>query len=399
MSRDASRRSDDRTPIALRLLLRRARRRRARAAGLRRRGWSGRSRVACPPTGRWRTRCARRGIAARADSPSARCGAGRATPPGIARPGARHPPARSRTFARRLGRPRGDGRGARAPRPLARRPPRPAPLSRALRGAVRAATQPRRRRRRPPRRRSRDELASTATSCTPAWTSTRFTPAPLPDGPPRALVLGALVGGSGRTWRSRSPRRMPELHVTIAGAPLPGDDPSPSSTRRRATSRSPAASTTSASARATHHVLLHCADAEPYGLVLVEALAAGRPVVAPAAAGPLEIVPDGAGRLYPPGDAAAAVAGARASRSRDPEAPAAARRRAEAAFDVRDSVRPPGAARRVGRELRRRHRPAPLARRARARCCRRSHAPQLVVVDVGPDDGGAAARARARRAR
>ena len=45
------------------------------------------------------------------------------------------------------------------------------------------------------------------------------------------------------------------------------------------------------------HVLLHCADAEPYGLVLVEALAAGRPVVAPATAGPLEIV---TGRRRPP---------------------------------------------------------------------------------------------------
>jgi N-acetylglucosaminyl-diphospho-decaprenol L-rhamnosyltransferase len=54
--------------------------------------------------------------------------------------------------------------------------------------------------------------------------------------------------------------------------------------------------------------LLHCADAEPFGLVLVEAMAAGRAVVAPAAGGPLEIVDDGSGRLFAPGDPQAAAA-------------------------------------------------------------------------------------------
>ena len=44
--------------------------------------------------------------------------------------------------------------------------------------------------------------------------------------------------------------------------------------------------------------------------MLVEALAAGRPVVAPAAGGPLEILDRG---LYPPGDADAAVAKLRAA--------------------------------------------------------------------------------------
>ena len=55
-------------------------------------------------------------------------------------------------------------------------------------------------------------------------------------------------------------------------------------------------------------LLLHCAEREPFGLVLVEALAAGRPVVAPAAAGPLEILDPSCGILYPPGDGAAAAA-------------------------------------------------------------------------------------------
>jgi glycosyltransferase involved in cell wall biosynthesis len=81
-------------------------------------------------------------------------------------------------------------------------------------------------------------------------------------------------------------------------------------------------------ALARAHCLLHCADAEPWGLALVEALAAGRPVVAADAGGPREIVADGAGRLFPPGDAAAAAAALRRVLD-DPAAPAAARARAE----------------------------------------------------------------------
>ena len=171
---------------------------------------------------------------------------------------------------------------------------------------------------------------------------------------------------------------MPELHVTFAGAPLPGEDDSPlAAARPQRHVRRPGRRTSAPRSRSAH-VLLHCADAEPYGLALVEALAAGRPVVAPAAAGPLEIVQDGAGRLYPPGDADAAVEALRAVLA-DPEAPAAARRRAEAAFDVRASVRRLEAAidaaivgrphrrrrrhhrRRGACELRGRDRPAPLA--------------------------------------
>jgi glycosyltransferase involved in cell wall biosynthesis len=54
-------------------------------------------------------------------------------------------------------------------------------------------------------------------------------------------------------------------------------------------------------------LLLHCAVREPLGIALVEALACGRPVVAPAAGGPVEIVEASCGRLYPPGDAEAAA--------------------------------------------------------------------------------------------
>ncbi len=60
-------------------------------------------------------------------------------------------------------------------------------------------------------------------------------------------------------------------------------------------------------ARAT--CLLHCAEREPFGLVVAEALAAGRPVVVPASGGPAEIADANCGVLYPPGDVAAAAAG------------------------------------------------------------------------------------------
>ena len=79
------------------------------------------------------------------------------------------------------------------------------------------------------------------------------------------------------------------------------------------------------------HCLLHCADREPFGRALVEALAAGRPVVAPSAAGPLKIVTPACGRLYGPGSADAGAIALRAVLAA-PELRAGARARAEA-FD------------------------------------------------------------------
>lgn len=55
-------------------------------------------------------------------------------------------------------------------------------------------------------------------------------------------------------------------------------------------------------------LLLHCCPDEPFGIVLVEAMAFGLPVVAPGSAGPSEIVEDGVtGFHYPPGDIATAA--------------------------------------------------------------------------------------------
>jgi glycosyltransferase involved in cell wall biosynthesis len=168
-----------------------------------------------------------------------------------------------------------------------------------------------------------------------------WTPAPPPPPvPPRALVLGVLVPWKRPDLALDIAARVPELRLEIAGAPIPGDDPGfEHALRRRAAAPDLqgrvaflGALGDPRPALARAHCLLHCADAEPYGLALVEALAAGRPVVAPAAGGPLEIVAD-AGRLYPPGDARAAARAVEAVIA-DPGLGAAARARAEARFSV-----------------------------------------------------------------
>ncbi len=160
-----------------------------------------------------------------------------------------------------------------------------------------------------------------------------------PPGLPRALCLGALVPWKRADLALEIAARMPELQLDVAGAPLPGDPPGFAAALHERASRPDLGGRVSflghvedpRTALADAHCLLHCADREPFGLVLVEALAAGRPVVAPAAAGPLEIVTPACGRLYAPGDADAGAAALRAVLA-DPDAAAAARERA-ARFD------------------------------------------------------------------
>ena len=142
---------------------------------------------------------------------------------------------------------------------------------------------------------------------------------PPPDGPPRALVLGALVG-----WKrprlaleaaALAAKRLPDLRVTVAGGAI-DDIGERLESRLRARAEEPdlAGRVTftgmlddprPALEEAT--CLLHAADVEPYGMVVVEALAAGRAVVAPASGGPAEIVSPEVGRLFVPGDPASAA--------------------------------------------------------------------------------------------
>ncbi len=156
-----------------------------------------------------------------------------------------------------------------------------------------------------------------------------------PPGPPRALVAGALVAVKRPDLALEIAARVPELSLDLAGAPMPGDDPALLAALHARAARPDLAGRVRflgplddlRPALAAAHCLLHCGDREAFGLVLVEALAAGRPVVAPAAGGPLEIVTPACGRLFAPGDADAGAAALRAVLA-DPGLAAGARARA-----------------------------------------------------------------------
>ena len=146
-----------------------------------------------------------------------------------------------------------------------------------------------------------------------------FTPS-TPADPPVALTLGAIV-----PWKrldlaleavAAAARELDGLRLVIAGHTVGEEGGRLLETlRRRAREPDLAGRVEFAGPLedprgelARCSCLLHCADREPFGLVLLEAMASGRPVVAPRAGGPLEIVADGCGRLYAPGDAHAAAA-------------------------------------------------------------------------------------------
>lgn len=180
----------------------------------------------------------------------------------------------------------------------------------------------------------------------------RFHPGPAaaPD-EPEVLLLGAI-----EAWKrpelaleavAQAARELPGLRLRVVGAPI---GPAGGRLLERLRERAARADLRGRvafdgrledpqGALAAASALLHCADREPYGLVVTEALAAGLPVVAPAACGPAEIVEPGCGRLYAPGDARAA-ANALVEVLRDPvetaRMGAAARAVAERRLDARE---------------------------------------------------------------
>jgi N-acetylglucosaminyl-diphospho-decaprenol L-rhamnosyltransferase len=147
----------------------------------------------------------------------------------------------------------------------------------------------------------------------------RFTFRPPSIKPPTVLVLGAIT-----SWKrpdlalgacALARQRVPDLRVRIVGEPLSEDGEALlAHLEQRAAAPDlagavelPGAVADPAEELARATCLLHCAEREPFGLVVLEALAAGRPAVVPAAGGPAEIVDDSCGMLYRPGDPADAA--------------------------------------------------------------------------------------------
>lgn len=240
--------------------------------------------------------------------------------------------------------------------------------------------------------------------------------------PCTALVLGAV-----ESWKrpdlaleatALAARELPGLRLRLVGEPIgPEGRDLMESLRRRAEQpdlrgRVDLAGRVEDAERELAHAdcLLHCADAEPYGLVVAEAMASGRPVVVPRACGPQEILQPGCGRSYDPGNASAAAAALVEVLSDPVESArmgAAARAAAEKRLDARatqaryaelvEELRPAGrsgaaAPSRQGAEL------AIVtvlhnseAELATLLASLERHLPeaQVVVVDSGSTDGGA----------
>jgi N-acetylglucosaminyl-diphospho-decaprenol L-rhamnosyltransferase len=163
------------------------------------------------------------------------------------------------------------------------------------------------------------------------------------------VTVGAMTG-----WKrpdlaleilARARRTRPELHLRLVGPEITREPRLREQLRARTAQPDLAGAVTFVGAvdeieteLARAGCLLHCADREPFGIVLAEALAAGRPVVAPDAAGPREIVEPSCGARFAPGDAEAgarALLGIVSDANGAAEMGRAGRRRAAAHFDRR----------------------------------------------------------------
>ena len=200
----------------------------------------------------------------------------------------------------------------------------------------------------------RDRLGARLEVVHPGVDVGRFDPALTPASPPRLVVVGAIVG-----WKrpqlalnvfALARRRCSEVRLRLVGAPLGGDGVALADALRREAAEAglteavdfvgPVSDPAGELAAAT--CLLHCADREPFGLAVLEAMAAARPVVAPASAGPAEILDPACGFLYPPGDAPAAAAAVTrlvCDQALAARMGAAGRSRAAARFDLQESQR------------------------------------------------------------
>ncbi|MFL5894333.1 MAG: glycosyltransferase [Thermoleophilaceae bacterium] len=177
----------------------------------------------------------------------------------------------------------------------------------------------------------------------------RFVPGQTTDAKRQdVLTLGAIV-----PWKrpdvaleiaATAARQVPQLRLRIAGDALDGGgDELIERLRRRAAEPDLAGHveftgplSDPREALRDAGCLLHSSDREPFGLVVVEALASGTPVVAPAAGGPAEIVDASCGALYPPGDVQEGARALVGVLERRDELAGGARRRAETEFDLEE---------------------------------------------------------------
>jgi glycosyltransferase involved in cell wall biosynthesis len=132
---------------------------------------------------------------------------------------------------------------------------------------------------------------------------------------------GPLVGSFSRLspWKGQhllieALVRLPGVGALLSGAPLFGEEAYAASLHERARALGVADRVRFLGQRDDVPLLMRCVDVvvhsptapEPFGRVVLEALLAGRPLVAARDGGTLEIVTDGEnGLLFPPGDAAA----------------------------------------------------------------------------------------------
>lgn len=155
------------------------------------------------------------------------------------------------------------------------------------------------------------------------------------------LWLGAIVRWKRPELAIEVAGRLPDVDVRLAGTPLDEDGrrlfAALGDRARESGHAELCGPVNAAEALRRAEALLHTADREPFGIALVEALASGVPVVAPAAGGPAEIVDESCGRLYPPGDAAAAATAIERVLAERGALAAGARERAERQFDLADA--------------------------------------------------------------
>lgn len=180
----------------------------------------------------------------------------------------------------------------------------------------------------------------------------RFRKQPLPDGPPRFITVARLseekdVATAVRAMAILRDRGRRFRYTVIGDGPRRGEIEAVVRELRlddRVDFRGPVPHHGVVDALAGHHVFVlpgveaDSGAVEAQGLVLVEAQAVGRPVVAAAVGGVPETVGEGAGRLVEPGDSMALADGLDAvlgERMRWSEMGAAGRRHVEMRFDRR----------------------------------------------------------------